>query len=59
MQQDPKLSTTSPANFHKFELNKNQEILPPRAAPFRRSNNESVDKKDRDRSGYHASEKNE
>ena len=31
-----------PSNFHLLELHKNQEILPPRAAPFRRFNNESV-----------------
>lgn len=38
--------TTSPAHFGKQDPHRNQEVLPPRAAPFQRSRNVSIDRKD-------------
>lgn len=49
---DQKPYTTSPARFGKAENVKHPDIPPPRAAPFQRSRNNSIDKKDIEKSEY-------
>lgn len=57
IQKDQKQFTTSPARFNKIEGSRNNEILPPRAAPFKRTHNESIDKKEKERLNSHSNGK--